>query len=117
MTAYLFADDEEAAAQPARRLVDLYRGDPVNGALVRANLALIERDREALLAVRDSLADIPVPEPLKERIDQIEAESGERIWPLHLPAVNLMLECFEDGAAAMHRGDCEAARIPETALP
>lgn len=79
----------------------------------QAVIAFLERDREALLAVRESLASLPEPEYFQRAIARIrERDPAARLpaWPPALEEVDRYLACFEDDYAIAYEGLCEAAR-------
>lgn len=81
----------------------------------QATVAFLKRDREALLATRETLAALPRPEnwdtPQRQaERDAFKEKFGLEIrWPPNLEVVDSLVNCFEASYAEAYSRDCRSA--------
>jgi hypothetical protein len=88
--------------------------DPSWNLYVDATLAFLRRDRDAIQAVRDQLAAVPVSEEEQEARRQflrdnprIHMPSGFVTEPANLPVVDRLLDCFDADYGTAYQGECD----------
>jgi hypothetical protein len=77
--------------------------DPIGWNLyVDASIAFLEGDRERLEAVRADKAGLPEPDDYELR--DADGNPVDLPWPPNLPAVDRLLDCFEEDYATAYQG-------------